>query len=321
MHFNSRIVLLFLASGLLRLSAEVALLVGEPYGRFGAFNPTGHAAVYLSRVCAATPTKLRMCGDRETGVVISRYNKVAERDWIAIPLLPYFYAVDRQEDVPASADIQRVAELRDEYRRRHLRELVPDGPNGGTPKGDWIQLVGSAYDRKIYGFALETTEEDDERLMEMLNSGPNSRRFNLFYRNCADFARRLVNFHYPGAIRRSIIADAGITTPKHSAKALARYARRRELPISHFEVPQISGMSQSTRLRGVNESLIRSRKYAVPLILLQPWVAASAAVAYLVTGRFDPSKTQPTTCELQDLAACVAGAGPTAYAGSVKADE
>jgi hypothetical protein len=43
--------------------ADVALIVGEPYGQFGAWAPTGHAAVYLTRVApirrpsfaAATP--------------------------------------------------------------------------------------------------------------------------------------------------------------------------------------------------------------------------------------------------------------------------
>jgi hypothetical protein len=32
--------------------ADVVLLLGESYGRFGSFSPMGHAAVYLTRVCA-----------------------------------------------------------------------------------------------------------------------------------------------------------------------------------------------------------------------------------------------------------------------------
>ena len=35
---------------------------------------TGHAAVYLSGVCAETPLVLRRCGPGETGVVLSRYD-------------------------------------------------------------------------------------------------------------------------------------------------------------------------------------------------------------------------------------------------------
>ncbi len=56
--------------------ASVALLMEEPYGEFGAMNPTGHAAVYFNHICAETPTMLRPCHDGEYGVVISRYHKI-----------------------------------------------------------------------------------------------------------------------------------------------------------------------------------------------------------------------------------------------------
>jgi hypothetical protein len=39
--------------------AAVALLMEEPFGEFGTMNPTGHAALYLDHVCAASPTRLR----------------------------------------------------------------------------------------------------------------------------------------------------------------------------------------------------------------------------------------------------------------------
>ena len=38
--------------------ASVALLMEEPYGDLGQFDPTGHAAVYLNHVCAASPIEL-----------------------------------------------------------------------------------------------------------------------------------------------------------------------------------------------------------------------------------------------------------------------
>ena len=34
---------------------------------------TGHSAVYFSRICADTPVKLRLCGPRENGSVMSNY--------------------------------------------------------------------------------------------------------------------------------------------------------------------------------------------------------------------------------------------------------
>lgn len=287
------------------LNAAVALLVGEPYGKFGFFNPTGHAAVYLSRVCADSPLRLRPCREGELGAVISRYNRIGGYDWLAIPLVPYLYAVDRLEDVPEAVDRETVARLRDAWRRRHLRDIVPDAPDGGMPAGDWVQLVGAAYDRTLYGLALETTPEDDERLIEFLNGQPNERRFNIFARNCADFAKDLIHFYYPGAIRRNVVADFGITTPKQAARSLVRFAHRSGSGASHFVVPQVPGAPASRRVRGVNESLVRSKKYLLPLVLVQPWVAAGAATAYFTTGRFDPRSVAQFECRPEHLPGCV----------------
>ena len=39
------------------------------------------------------------------GIVLSRYDGVDGSDWIAIPLVPYLYAVERPEDVPLFADV------------------------------------------------------------------------------------------------------------------------------------------------------------------------------------------------------------------------
>src|ERR1700722_11278773 len=96
---------------------SVALLMEEPYGEFGAFNPTGHSAVYLNHVCAASPTELRVCQAGEYGVVISRYHKIDGYDWIAMPLIPYLYSVEDAADVPATVSPAQVWALRDAYRR------------------------------------------------------------------------------------------------------------------------------------------------------------------------------------------------------------
>jgi len=270
--------------------AEMAVLLEEPFGMFGAMNPTGHAAIYFSRICADSPHQLRRCAAGESGVVISRYHEVAGYDWLAIPLIPYLYAVERPEDVPLYAGTEMVAQLRDAYRRKALRDVIPDGEDGRMPNGEWIQLVGSSYDRRIYCFKIETAEEQDDRLIERLNAGPNRAHFNLFFRNCADFTRTVVNAYYPHAIHRSFLADAGLTTPKQVAKSLVKYSRRHpELRLTSFVIPQIGGNApRSRKTRGVLESLLMSKKYAVPLIALHPLIASTLVVGYVTEGRFNP---------------------------------
>src|SRR5579864_7829479 len=197
-----------------QLYAGVTLLLEEPYSYDGAFGGTGHAAVYLSRVCAESPLILRRCDPGEFGAVISRYDGIAGHDWIAIPLIPYLYAVDKPENVPLSADEKLVDFLRDQYRRTHLQSVAPDGPGGQTPGGRWAELVGADYRRTIYGFQLDTTEQQDDELIRKYNSDANRDRFNLVTHNCADFARNLINFYYPKVLRRNLVGDLGVTTPK-----------------------------------------------------------------------------------------------------------
>jgi hypothetical protein len=266
---------------------SVALLMEEPYGGFGAVNPTGHAAVYLNHVCAETPTQLRPCRDGEYGVVISRYHKIDGYDWIAMPLLPYLYATDSLNDVPMTVDKVQVAAIRDAYRRAHLMELAPDKKEGETPNGEWTQLVGASYDRTIHGFQIVTTAEQDERFIALLNDRRNTGHFNLLFHNCADFSRVVLDTFFPHAVHRNYIADVGLMTPKQAARSLVDYGKKHpELEMSAFVIPQVPGdMKRSHQVDGVTESLVKSKKYLLPLVVLAPEFTGGVVVAYLVDGR------------------------------------
>jgi hypothetical protein len=273
--------------------ADMALLLEEPFGQFGAMTPTGHAAIYLSRVCAASPLRLRRCAKGEPGAVISRYHRVAGYDLIAIPVIPYLYAVDRVEQIPREVGGGDVASLRDDYRRRHLEAMVPDTSDGLAPAGDWIQLVGASYDRTIYTYEIHTSEAQDDRFIQLFNSRANKTDFSLLSHNCADFARETVNFYYPKAVHRSLIADAGIMTPKQAAKSLVHYAKRHPtLQLSSFEIPQVPGTVERSRpVRGVLEALVKSKKYILPLVplaFLHPYFGGTLVVAWIQGGHFNP---------------------------------
>ena len=285
-----------LAIGGAKARADAALLMEEPYGEFGAFNPTGHAAIYLNHVCAETPTRLRVCRPGEPGAVISRYHKIDGYDWLAIPLVPYLYAVERVEDVPVTADAELEARLRDQYRREHLMAIAPDvteGKRAGeAPQGEWTQLIGASYDRRIYGFQIQTTADEDRDFMNKYNDSPNVGHFNLLFHNCADFSRTLLNVYYPHGVHRNFFVDLGITTPKQVARSLTKYADRHpELTFATFMIPQVPGsIKRSHPIDGVVESVVKSKKYVLPLAVLTPEVTAGLVVAYLTDGRFKAPK-------------------------------
>lgn len=299
----SLVVLALLFAGASFAHADATFLLQEPYGRLGALSPTGHAAIYLSRICAESPAVLRRCAPGETGAVISRYRSAAGRDWIAVPLIPYLYAVDDPAQAPASVDADAANLLRDDYRRRHLSDLFRDGPEGKDPGGSWIELVGAAYNRKIYAFQIETTEAQDDKLLEQLNSRPNKKRFNFLFNNCADFARRIMNSYFPGAVRRSYIADMGLMTPKQIAKSLVKYGiRNPDIQLSVYVIPQVPGdIHRSAAVHGVAESLLKTKKYVVPLAFFHPFLVGGIATAYFVKGRFNPGREATVIASMPDL--------------------
>jgi hypothetical protein len=274
--------------------ASATLLLEEPYGKLGFFTATGHAAVYLSGVCAETPLKLRPCRSGELGAVISRYDGVGGYDWVAIPLIPYLYAVERTEDIPLFVDPKVVTFLRDQYRRKHLEGVAPDVKNGETPGGNWYELAGSAYDRAEYAFEIQTSSEQDQAFIRAYNLSSNESHFHTVSRNCADFAKDVINFYYPKALHRSVVADVGITTPKQMAKTMVKYSTRHpQLEFTRYVIPQVPGSeARSTPVHGVVESFFKSKKYIVPSAVVSPVFAGSVAAVYVgtVAGRFDPAR-------------------------------
>jgi len=236
--------------------ADVILLLEEPFGGFFSGNPA-HSAIYLPWACAESPTLLRRCNHGEEGAVISRYHRIEGYDWVAIPLIPYLYAVENETEAPRTASAELVADLRDKYRTSHLESVAPDQDDGQPPRGDWRQLVGEAYDRTIYGFRIQTPPDQDDALLRELNAQPNRNQFNIVFRNCADFAQRIINFYFPYGIHRAFFPDFEIMTPRQLATSLVRYSQGHpELAFSTFMIPQVPGtMRRSKAIRGFLSTL------------------------------------------------------------------
>ena len=160
------------------------------------------------------------------------------------------------------------------------------------PPGNWVQLVGASYDREIYGFEIETSEQQDDALIAAFNRRRNKTHFNLLFHNCADFAGSVINFYYPGSVHRNFIADAGIMSPKQVAKSLVSHSKRHpQLELTRFVILQVPGsIHRSDAVDGVIENLVKTKKVFLPLAFLHPVIVGSLAAAYLADGRFNPKR-------------------------------
>ena len=301
-------LLLFCAG--VRSHAQAALLLEEPYGFFGTVNPTGHTAVYFARVCAETPVKLRRCEPGETGTVVSRYQGIGNLDWVAIPLVPYLYSVDKAEAVPERVDKATVRRMRDRYHEEHLLSLGENVPAGNLLHGGWAELVGVAYERRIYAFRFNTTEEQDDAFIAKMNDAENQSHFQLLFSNCSDFARVVLNEYFPGTFKRSIFPDAGMTTPKQITYKLMRYAKKHpETELEVLEIPQVPGYRRRSKAnKSISESLITTG-YAIPIAVLNPYLAGGLFVDYLVRGRHRLIPKDPEMVRPEDLEALIGSVG------------
>lgn len=285
-----------------RAHAQAALLMEEPYGLYGALNPTGHNAIYFERICAATPIRVRPCRPGELGAVISRYEGVNGYDWIAIPLVPYLYSVETQAEIPAHVNHAMVERLRDRYREAHFEKLHLDRSGGSYVPGAWRELIGAAYERRIYAFRFNTTRAQDDALIARLNADSNRSHFEMLFRNCADFSRVILNNYFPHQFHRSILPDAGVTTPKQVTYKLVRYARKHpQLHLAVFEIPQVPGYRAPSRnTKDIAESF-STTFYAVPLTLMNPYLFGGILVDYIIRGRYHLIPKHPEVVDATDL--------------------
>jgi hypothetical protein len=293
-----------------RSSAQAALLMEEPYGFFGIVNPTGHTAIYFERVCAETPVKLRRCEPGELGAVVSRYQGLDGLDWVAIPLVPYLYSVEYADAVPSHVDKETVHRLRDRYHEQHLMSLGDEVKAGNFLHGGWTELVGVAYERKIYAFRFNTTEEQDDAFIAQMNDKENNSHFQLLFNNCSDFARVVLNEYFPGTFKRSVFPDAGMTTPKQITYKLVRYAKKHpEQELNVYEIPQIPGYRHLSKSnKNIAESLITTG-YAIPIAVMNPYLAGGLFVDYLVRGRYHLMPKHPEVLGPTNLTALTAPVG------------
>ena len=189
---------------------------------------------------------MRLCHPGEHGGVVSKYAPLSERenyDWAIVPVEAFMHGFGTPELAPVigTHGLQRAIE---QYEFGPLfSSALTAGAEGELPEGQWKAALATRFDRTIYIYSVETTAADDAALVAAFNAAPNKSRFNFFYRNCSDQARRIFDLILPNI---EVIGDrtGGVTmqTPKGLAKALV--ARALKNPEFHLRVrryPQLPG--------------------------------------------------------------------------------
>ncbi|HEY3929841.1 MAG TPA: hypothetical protein VGL89_15830 [Candidatus Koribacter sp.] len=291
--------------------ADAGLMLGESTGQgMSRWTSAGHSAVYLSRVCPDGPVHLRLCAPGEQGSVISNYisfNEDKPYEWNIVPLSVFLYGVDDAKDRPLYASPELREALQRRFRENYLgEEVCPAGPCS-DPKAHWRDVVAANFVRDIYMFEVRTTVQQDEAFIAKFNALPNVDHYNGFTRNCADFARLVINAYFPGAAKPDHINDFWMTSPKAISKSFAHYAVKH--PDLHFRVvrfTQIPGSyRRSSDARKGTELVFTSKKWFFPMLLRSNELMMFTA-SYALIGRFNPERElrrRPTEDIDEDLRA------------------
>ncbi len=294
-----KILCVFILTAVLSLPvyADISLLIHEAKGFSGETTGAGHSAVYLSEVCADPPPfVLRKCRNGESpGAVIATYpgfGGAREYDWFAMPLHVYLYGVEKENQIPlyANGEIRRLT--RETIRKKYLADLVPRREDGSLAAGRWVEIIGTALNRDLYAFTVRTTPEQDERFIRKYSVLEEGSSFNVFYKNCADFTKDIMNLYFPKSTSRDVINDFTMTTPKALSRSFTRYAKKRpDLLLRVSKYAQLDGtIMRSFGNRNFTETAFTSKKYVITEALTMPILIPLFAGTYFATGYFSIDK-------------------------------
>ena len=254
---------------------------------------SGHTAVYFSRICPASPVKLRLCRPGENGSIMSNYINLGENqrfEWNIAPLDEYLYGVQNPENRPLFGSPRLKALLERRYRVKFLSKYCSAKSCVMSDKAEWREMVAATMSRSMYIFYVDTSVQQDLRLIAEFNALPNKNHFDGMTNNCADFVKGILDTYFPHSAHRDVVDDFGMTSPKAVARSFTDYAlRHRELQFCVLHFSQLPGtIKRSSEPRNGTEQLFRSKKLLIPMAIFATHELPVVTAAYIVHGRFNP---------------------------------
>ena len=287
------LLLLPLVLALPSARADVGVVLADPTTiGVSTWTHAGHSLVYLSGVCADTPTHARLCGPGEQGSIVTMYPDFHENKpyaWNLSPLSLYLEGslVPGNRLLYASHHVKEALEVHG--RGTFLATVCAGNTCPEQPHSYWRDLVGATIDRDIFFYVVHSTRAQDQAAVDLLNNTANINQYRTLTHNCSDFTRVLVDTIFPHSVHRDFLNDLAMMSPKAAAHSFTRWAvKRPELGFYTMHFAQQPGdMPRSGLARSGTEDGIHMKKYLIPAALIGDHeVAGSFFIAYYFTGRF-----------------------------------
>ena len=257
-------VLIFLTP---HLYADVGLIVETPTGLLGFASNVGHSSIWISHGCLDSQGSVRYCDD-SPGIVLTSTAYWSNPGAAAIPAELFFLGSQ-----PGRAGRGQVA----------WKETLGEAyPSVQANVGD--KYLGRAWLRGMRVLTFTTTADEDRRVLEQVQAQRQTYRYSYSRRNCAFYAEQVLKLYLGDDFHSNRVLEFGIRTPRALERALLSWLRKDQYAsyrTVHFRGTLLHSWRQPPR--NICESAIFDPKYAIPLLLYEPYLYGGFAVCYGIT--------------------------------------
>ncbi len=259
---------LLLASAFSKLLyADVGLILETPTGVLGFLSNVGHVSVWISHGCLGQHGEVSFC-ETSQGIVLTSTAYWPNPGAAAIPAELFFLGSrpgvkGRDKNAWNEALASAYPDTKPELGRKYMGRV-------------WL--------RSVRVLTFTTPVDEDRRVLQLVEQQRRAYRYSYSHRNCAFYAEQVLKLYLGDDFHADHLLDFGIDTPRAVERAL-QY-RLESDPTATFRTVRFrDNLRRSWRQppRNICETAIFDPKYAIPLLVYQPYIYLGFGACYGVT--------------------------------------
>ena len=245
---------------------DAGLVIENPDGAFGFLTDSGHASVWISHGCLSQHGELYYC-EHSDGVIVTGTGYWKNPGAPAIPAGLYFVG-------PNAAPVPDTLAVWNQ----NLASAYPDiSPKLGR------KYIGRVWLRSMRVLVFPTSAEEDRRVIEAVQKERADFHFSFYHHNCASYAQHVLELYRGHPLDARAWLDIGMTTPRSVELALEKDLRHYPR-VEPRRYQFAASLRQRVRpARTLCESALFDPKYAVPILVLEPFLYPGFAGCYAVS--------------------------------------
>ncbi len=243
--------------------ADVGLVVETPTGLLGFLSDVGHASVWLSRGCLDATGHIQFC-EHTSGLVLTSTSYWPNPGAAAIPANLFFLGESSTVHGGPAATWEST-----------LAGAYPD-----VPAEQGQKYLGRAWRRSLRVVRFSTTAAEDRSAIARIEAERPSYHYSYGHRNCAYYAQSVLQHYLGGSFHGDRVLEFGVVTPRSVERALKRNLKQQGTPLQTIAFRGRFWHAWREPPRNICEAAVLDPKYAIPMLIYQPYLYAGFAGCY-----------------------------------------